>query len=198
VLEDTVVAVLSDHGHNLGYEPQDRGLVSKQGHPMSRSVAQLVALVRHPAGRCAGQRSEALLYNHDLVETLLALIEQVPDHAIDGEDFWPSIEAGTAAGRSHVTIGWGPLVTVVTDEWWYNASIWGDGELLYELGRDPDLLVNVAEREPDVCAALRGRAIADAGGEIPEAFGSYVDRPGCTPFEIRYEALERLFGGAPA
>lgn len=197
-LEDTVVAVLSDHGHNLGYAPQDRGLVSKQGHPMSQSVAQLVAMVRHPAGRCAGQRSNALLYNHDLVAMLLGLIGEAPDHSLDGEDFWPSIEAGASAGRSHVTIGWGPLVTVITDEWWYNASIWGDGELLYRLDRDPELEVNLADRETDVCAGLRGLAIADAGGEIPDEFRSYEDRPGCTPFEIRYEALERLFGGTAA
>jgi arylsulfatase A-like enzyme len=197
-LEDTVVAVLSDHGHNLGYAPQDRGLVSKQGHPMSQSVAQLVAMIRHPAGRCAGLRSNALLYNHDLIATLLGLIDQMPDHAIDGEDFWPSAEAGNSVGRGHVTIGWGPLVTVITDEWWYNASIWGEGELLHRLDDDAALLVNLADRESDLCTRLRALAIADAGDAIPDEFRSYHNKPGCTPFEVRYEALERLVAGPPA
>jgi arylsulfatase A-like enzyme len=193
-LEETVVAVLSDHGHNLGYEPHDRGLVSKQGHPMSRSVAQLVAMIRHPQGRCAGRQSSALLYNHDVIATLLGLVGQPPEHPIDGRDFWAAIESDDGRARSHVTVGWGPLVTVITDEWWYNASIWGEGELLYRLDRDSDLLANVAEHEPDMCERLRGLAIADAGGEIPEAFASYHNKPGCTPFEVRYEALARAFG----
>ena len=53
-LEDTVVAVISDHGHNLGYDPGDKGLISKQGHPMTRSVADLVLMLRHPSGEFAG------------------------------------------------------------------------------------------------------------------------------------------------
>ncbi|MBN1687137.1 MAG: sulfatase, partial [Spirochaetales bacterium] len=33
LMENSVVAVVSDHGHNLGRDPGDKGLVSKQGHP---------------------------------------------------------------------------------------------------------------------------------------------------------------------
>ena len=40
-LDDSVVAVISDHGHNIGHEPSDKGLVSKQGHPMTHAVADL-------------------------------------------------------------------------------------------------------------------------------------------------------------
>ncbi|MBC7237265.1 MAG: sulfatase, partial [Chloroflexi bacterium] len=59
-LEDTVVAVISDHGHNIGHEPGDKGLVSKQGHPMTHAVADLVFMVRHPKGEAAGHRFNGL------------------------------------------------------------------------------------------------------------------------------------------
>ena len=102
--------------------------------------------------------------------------------------------------RSHVSIGWGPLMTVVTpyltDDWWCNATIWGEalahapqagiaaprGDLLPDGGHEM-LRTNVAADHPDpVVEELIGLAIADAGGEIPAQFAEFKDRPGCTPY----------------
>ena len=55
------------------------------------------------------------------------------------------------SAREHVTVGWGPLVTVITDEWWYNANIWGEGELLYRVREDPNLEHSLAADRPEVC-----------------------------------------------
>jgi arylsulfatase A-like enzyme len=176
-LDDTLLVVLSDHGHNLGREG-DEGLVSKQGHPMTRAVADLVLLVRRPDGADAGAVSDALLANHDVVATMLELAGV----ELPGERDGISVPPG-AAGRDYVTIGWGPLVTVITDEWWFNASIWGEGPLLYDLRADTGLDEDLAGARPDVCAELLELAVADAGGEIPAAFVEYHNRPGCTPFE---------------
>jgi arylsulfatase A-like enzyme len=191
-LEDTVVAVISDHGHNIGHEPGDKGLVSKQGHPMTHAVADLVMIVRHPAGQAAGTVYDGLLYNHDLTATLMSLAGIAPWQPLDGIDFWPKALAGEAA-REYVTVGWGPLVTVITDEWWYNANIWGEGELLYAVREDPDLERSLAEEKPDTCRDLLALAVQDAGGAIPEEFARYHDKPGCTPFEDRSKAHGALF-----
>jgi len=184
-LDDSVVAIISDHGHNLGHDPRDKGLVSKQGHPMTRAVADLVMMVRHPESQGAGTVYDGLLYNHDLTATLLALIGHEPKQPLDGINIWPKVLAGDARAREYVTIGWGPLVTVITDDWWYNASIWGEGELLYDLRNDPDLQRSLAKDKPALCTELRGLAVQDAGGAIPEAFAGYHNKPGCTPFEDR-------------
>jgi arylsulfatase A-like enzyme len=183
-LEDTLVAVISDHGHNIGHEPGDKGLISKQGHPMTHAVADLVLMMRHPAGQGAGSTDDRLVYNVDLTATLLGAAGVAPQQAIDGIDLLPGL-ATNGRIRDHVSIGWGPLVTVITDEWWYNASIWGEGELLYRVADDLLLEHNLAAGQPDVCRALRELAIEDAGGSIPEAFNGYHGRPGCTPFEDR-------------
>jgi arylsulfatase A-like enzyme len=192
-LEDSVVAVISDHGHNIGHEPGDKGLVSKQGHPMTHAVADLVLMVRHPQGQGAGTAYDGLLYNLDLTATLLALAGVQPWQPLDGVDFWPSAVAGDASAREYVTVGWGPLVTVVTDEWWYNASIWGEGELLYDLVADPNLEHSLAGERPEVCRELLALAVQDAGGAIPEEFAHYHDKPGCTPFEDRSRSHGALF-----
>jgi len=179
-LEDSIVVVMSDHGHNLGY-PGDQGLVSKQGHPMTHAVADLVAMVRHPGGVGAGAVDDALVYQHDLVETALSLSGTELPGGRDGRVVW-STPGTPAAGREHVTIGWGPLVTVVTDDWWYNANIWGEGPLLFATS-DTSLENDVSGANAPVCEELRLRAVDDAGGAIPDAFADYHDRPGCTPFD---------------
>jgi arylsulfatase A-like enzyme len=196
-LETTVVAVMSDHGHNLGYEPGDKGLVSKQGHPMTHAVADLVLMVRDPTGRAAGTACDGLIYRHDVVVTLLALAGVRLSGVRDAIDFWPAV-LGEGSGRSHVTIGWGPLVTVITDEWWFNASIRGDGRLLYCVWEDSELVENLAELHPGICEQLAELAVQDAGGAIPREFAAYYDQPGCTPFEDVSLRWRRVHGQARA
>jgi len=179
-LEDTVVAVISDHGHNLGIDPGDKGLISKQGHPMTHAVADLVMMIRDPNGVGAGTKCDALCYNHDLTRTLLSMIDVEPIQQMEGMDLWPLAHSHGRA-RDYVTVAWGPIVTVITDDWWYNADIWGRAPLLYAVRDDQNLEHNMAGQHADVCEQLRTLAVQDAGGEIPEAFVQYVDRPGCTP-----------------
>ncbi len=181
-LEDTVVAIISDHGHNLGIDPGDKGLVSKQGHPMTHAVADLVLIIRHPDGEMAGTTYDGLVYDHDLAATLLTMTGVEPQQQMDGINFWPAVKGGNQRLRDYVSVAWGPLVTVIDDQWWYNASIWGKGELLYDAGNDPHLENNLSEAHPDVCREMLNLAIDDAGGSIPEAFAQYQAKPGCTPY----------------
>lgn len=188
-LEDTVVAVISDHGHNLGFDPGDKGLVSKQGHPMTRAVADLVLMLRHPKGEGAGSVCNKLVYDHDLTATLMNMVDVKPKQKMHGRDFWPAaVEDNKAAFREHVTVAWGPLMTVINDRWWYNATIWGEGEILNDLDKDPSLETNVAEAHPDVCKEMLARAVEDAGGSIPESFKDYIGKPGCTPYKATSRA----------
>ena len=192
-MDNSLVAVISDHGHNLGLDPGDKGLVSKQGHPMTHAVADLVMMLRHPEGQGAGTTYDGLTYNLDLTATLLSLAGVAPWVPLDGIDLWPKVLAGDNKARDYVTVGWGPLMTVITDAWWYNANIWGEGELLYAVREDPNLERSLAAENRDVCRELLALPIEDAGGAIPEAFSNYHTKPGCTPFEDRSKAHGALF-----
>jgi arylsulfatase A-like enzyme len=193
LMENSIVAVISDHGHNIGHEPGDKGLVSKQGHPMTHSVADLVLMVRHPSGEGAGTTYGGLVYDYDLTATLLSMVGVEPWKPLDGFDFWPKVLSADQKAREYVTVGWGPLMTVITDEWWYNANIWGEGELLYAVAEDHGLEHSLAGDKPGVCRDLLALAVQDAGGAIPEEFANYHDKPGCTPFEDRSKAHGALF-----
>ncbi len=181
-LDDTIVAIISDHGHNVGHDPGDKGLVSKQGHPMSHAVADLVMMIRHPGGEAAGTTSDVLCYNQDLTATLLALAGEEFEHEIAGVNIWPVVRGEVERVRDYVTVAWGGLVTVIDDEWWYNDNLWNEGPLLYRVKEDPNLEKNLASEHPDVCKSMLQRALDDAGGEIPELLVNYKERFGCTPY----------------
>ena len=181
-LDDSVVAIISDHGHNIGMDPGDKGLVSKQGHPMTRAVADLVLMIRHPDRQVKGLKSDMLLYNHDLTTTLLSMTGIEPGQKMDGINFWQDATSKKPSPRDHLTIAWGPLVTVINEKYWFNASIWGEGPLLYAINDDPNLEHNIADDNPSICNQMIAFAIEDAGGEIPEAFKQFKGWPGCTPY----------------
>jgi arylsulfatase A-like enzyme len=181
-LQDSVVAVISDHGHNLGHDPGDKGLVSKQGYPMTHAVADLVLMIRHPKGEGAATRCDALCYNHDLTATLLALASEKPETKLDGVNVWPVARGKAKAIREYVTVAWGALVTVIDDQWWYNDNLWNEGPTLYRVKEDPELRKDLAARHPKVCKRMLQWALDDAGGTIPDILVRYKPRFGCTPY----------------
>ena len=76
-------------------------------------------------------------------------------------------------------------MTVIDDHWWYNASIWGKGPLLYDVRGDRELTNNLADQNTAICEQMLARAVEDAGGQIPEHFADFETKPGCTPFSGR-------------
>ena len=181
--EDTVVGLISDHGHNLG----DNDLTGKQGHPLTRAVADLIMMIRPPSGSAGfqacvpgGTRCDALCYNYDLTTTLLSLMGEGIPEGMEGIDLTPAMQ-GRGPARDHVTVGWGPDVTMIDDKWWCNALYWGELPLVYDLEHDPQLTTNVADQHPEVVARAVEVFRADAGGEFPDYLRTAGRMPGCTP-----------------
>lgn len=177
LMDDTLIAVISDHGHCIG----EHNLIGKQGHPMSREIADLVLMIRHPDGEGAGTACENLVYNYDLPPTILARLGIKPEKPMEGKDIWPLALGKEGQMHDHVTCGWGPFVMVRNKRYWYNAYLWGESPLLYDLESDPKLKKNIAEEYPHICQQMKNMAIADAGGEVPEFLKKLKGEPGCTP-----------------
>ena len=175
--ESTVIAVVSDHGHCLG----ERGLISKQGHPMSREIADLVLLMRAPG--VEPRRSDALLMSHDIPVTLLHMLGLEPPETMTGLDFSPVLRGESDSHRDHTTTAWGPFVMVREGRFWYNAFLGREAERLYDVEADPDLRRDVAAQNDAVRQRMADLAVADAGEPIPEWLLRMRNQPGCTPLE---------------
>jgi len=78
----------------------------------------------------------------------------------------------------------GPFVMVRDKRRWYNAYLWGESPLLYDLEADPKLKKNIAQEHPHICQRMKDLAVADAGGKVPESLGKLKGEPGCTPLLV--------------
>ncbi len=187
--EETLLIVVSDHGHCLG----EQELISKQGHPISREVADLVLLIRHPTGQGAGTTCHHFVSHTDIPATILAFAGIEPRQPLEGRDLWPLVTGRGQPHHHHVTVGWGSFVMVWDDRYWYNACIWGESPLLFDLTRDPGLEQDIAPEHPEVCARMQALALADAGGSYPEYLRQMAQTrdPGCTPARVRWPELRR-------
>lgn len=182
-LDDTIVAVLSDHGHSM----LERGYLGKRGYPGVPEVFAVPLLLRLPGGEHGGATSEAWVQHHDLAATLLALAGVPPPAPLDGISVADCLTSGAPSPRDHVVCGWGSGIVVVTDEWWLSIKANGRGALLYPrtVAGTPDA-VSVADRYPRVVDELFAKALAQAGDNgfpdfVLDAADRDDDAPGCSP-----------------
>jgi arylsulfatase A-like enzyme len=165
VLQDTVVAVLSDHGTELW----DHGRFGKGGDRMHAYNTQINWMIRHPD---VARRHDdaAFAQNHDLVPTLLGLLG-VRHPPLDGADAWPWTR--TAPPRDHVVIGWGEHASVRDAE--YNLLVNTlrpeAGARLYRLAEDPREEHDVAVEHPAIVARQLSRLESLLGGPLPARYG---------------------------
>ena len=181
LFDDTLVIFLSDHGTQL----RDRGGFGKSARHLHPFNTRLNLCVRHPSGP-ADRDVTALVQNHDLMPTILALLD-IPCGWTDGDDLWPLVTGAKTAIRDRIITGWAEMGTVgrargrasVRDDRWnfctavgYEA---GDGDELFDLSRDPEERANVAADHPGVVADRRAEVEALIGQPLP---GTMADHTG--------------------
>lgn len=180
MLDNTMVIVTSDHGHNLGEEDW----IGKRGYPSSRAVFDVPLLIRHPSGDGAGRRCDLMVQHTDVSATILSACGIQPTDPIHGRDFWAPAMNGGPALRDHVTVAWGSAVTVIDDRWWLNAKVNGRGVFLYDIANGPSLNRNVADDHPEVVRKLFKLACDDAVDGFPAFLLDLAERdadaPGCS------------------
>ncbi|MFN7943666.1 MAG: sulfatase-like hydrolase/transferase [Thermoanaerobaculia bacterium] len=170
VRERTIVAVVGDHGENLG----DHGETG-HGFFVYRSVADVPLVLAGPYPRLAGRTIDAVVGQADLAPTLAALVDAGPGlEPGQGRSLVPLL-AGTAGGdpppaysetfyaRFHY--GWSELRALTTSRWRF---IEAPRPELYDLDADPHETVNLADSERRVVADLRAR-LAELDRATPPA-----------------------------
>lgn len=183
VLDEALVIVTSDHGHNLG---ERSGYIGKRPYPSAPETIDTPLMVRHPQGLGAGTQCDAFVQHHDIAATIIEAAGASPDATLDGHSFYGAAFDGAQGARDHVTIGWGSAITVINDDWWFNSKIDGRGAFLYDSSRPALHSVNLADERPDVTQAMFKLGADDAVGGFPqylmESSKKYADASGCSPF----------------
>lgn len=185
LLENTIIIVMSDHGHALG----ETNFVGKRGYPSHPACLDTVLMVRHPEHIGSSTVCDHLVQHTDVGAQILDFAGVEARRPLHGLPFYGRAVEGGKGYRDHVTVAWGTAVTVIDDRWWMNAKVDGTGVFLYDLSAADPFGANVAEAHQDVVQALFEAALHDAGGPIPDyllKIASTVDDvPGSSALNMR-------------
>ena len=173
LLDDTLLMVLSDHGHSLG----EHGVIGKQGDCQYPELVDIMFMIRHPSGEGAGQVIEDFVYDHDILPTALNQLGIELPRPVDGRDLWPLIR-GEEPGRPYVTGSMAEYVRYQDETYRFICRNDGAERQLFVPGNDPELAENLAESRPEVCERLFARIVEDAGGDLPVASPESLRRTG--------------------
>ena len=155
----------SDHGDYMG----NHGAINRKENPHENAV-RIPAIFHWPEQVPAQGRRAGLLFSLvDLLPTTLGLLGlNVPDQC-QGIDFSEAVRGQQEftgpdavllemSGNPRWNLDFLDWRGLVTDRWKYAFYETGH-QLLFDLENDPFEMNNLADAEPEICAALRGRLL---------------------------------------
>ena len=161
--KNSVICVVSDHGHQLG----ENGYTGKMPSGLLPCLTDLTLMVHHPEGIGAGQTSDAIIMNHDILPTVCEMMGiDIPDYA-EGASFWPVIKGEKDKIRDYATSIFKEYVWVRTNEYALIRKNDLSRAMLYDVVADPQCTKDISEGNQDRIEELWQLALADAGGDIP-------------------------------
>jgi arylsulfatase A-like enzyme len=161
ILDETIIVLTSDHGETL-YDHE----CFFDHHGLYDPTLHVPLIIRYPGKLPAGKRVSGYCQHYDLVPTLLDLADlSGPDDRFDGASLLPLARGQLASHRSEFYLtectwmrkhGWR------TPQWKLIVALEPDFHFkppveLYNLVEDPAENHNLAQREPELTALLRGR-----------------------------------------
>jgi len=152
-LDDSVIVITNDHGHPLG----DHNKFLKGADRMYSELLKCPFLVRLPGGRAGGRETKALVQFHDVLPTILDLLETPNDTlAMHGRSFRPVLEGDTDAHRETVIVGYhqGQERCVRDETWSYVRRPEEEPDELYNLADDPKETRNLVDDHPEQARRL--------------------------------------------
>jgi arylsulfatase A-like enzyme len=161
--ENTLVVLLSDHGVLLG----EYGWVGKRYSEIHEELSHVPFLIRHPAGKAAGQASRYYASTHDVGPTVLAALGREVPERMNGVDLTPLLDGRRPPrARTYRTSCYNDHVAASDGRWLLISDNQGRGKRLYAMSNEG---VDVAARYPQHVSRLWGYVKRDAGpGGLPD------------------------------
>ena len=160
---NTLVAVMSDHGHPLG----ENRYLGKHEAAMHPNLIDLFFAIRHPEGVGGGRKIDAMVHNIDLYPTVFDFLNLPLPEWNEGKSLKPLMAGETDAHREFVTSIFKNYVWCRTERYAFTARINKTDFRLYDCTADPGHTENIAADHPEVCEEMFNRILTDAGGDIP-------------------------------
>jgi arylsulfatase A-like enzyme len=152
-MEDTLLCVLSDHGHPLA----DHGKFLKGGDRMYSELLKVPLILRFPGGEHGGRRLDSLAQFPHVMPTLLDGLG-LPEacHDLSGLSLMPVIRGEVDSIREATISGYHRVADRAVRNRRYSYVVRGGAEPdeLYDLQEDPRERRNIIGEKPEVADAL--------------------------------------------
>ncbi len=162
MLEDTLLIVTSDHGHQLG----EHGLTGKLPNGLWYELMDVPLLVRRPDGVGAGTRVEAFAQLHDVPATVLKALGVEQPARLQGVDLL-GLAADRIAPREHVSSGYMYNSWCRDERYVYFVGNDGTDPHLYDMVADPLQERDLAGEEEGAEKEMQKKLLIDAAGPLP-------------------------------
>ena len=164
LFEDTLLILLSDHGHAFG----EHGYAGKVPEALYPELTDIAFMIRHPEGKMAGETSDYFASTHDVAPTILGFLGIEAPRPMQGADLSVFFGGGRPAPRGHVTAGYHNNVFARDERYAMFARNDRTGTHLFDLEADPNMDENIAAENPDVMDGMwNDYVLGDAGGPMP-------------------------------
>ncbi|HEX4992472.1 MAG TPA: sulfatase-like hydrolase/transferase, partial [Rubrobacteraceae bacterium] len=164
VMKDTLLVLLSDHGHALG----EHGYTGKPHYALWPELTDIVFMLRHPEGKSGGQTSDHYASTHDVAPTILGYLGVEPPSPMEGQDLSAIFDGKSPRSRPHFTLGYSDFVWARDERYAMFGRNDGMRARLYDLRADREMSEDVAGANPDVVTRMfEEYVVGDAGGPLP-------------------------------
>jgi arylsulfatase A-like enzyme len=161
MLEDTLLIVTSDHGHQIG----EHGITGKVSWGLWYELLDVPLFVHLPDGS-GGTRVDAFAQHHDIAPTVLKALGVQPAGPMDGVDLL-ELAAGRIAPREYAVSGFNNYVWYRDQRYVYIGRNDGTHTQLFDAQADPLQHHDLSADEPALVEELHRRVLAEAGGPLP-------------------------------
>ncbi len=163
--EDTLLILLSDHGHAFG----EHGYAGKVASAMYPELTDITFFIRHPGGKGAGETSDFFASTHDVAPTILGALGIEPPQPMGGQDLTVLLDGGDPEQpRPYITAGYHDHSWARDERYVMFARNDGSEARLYDLQEDPAMNEDIARSRQDVLNSMWNEyVLKDAGGPLP-------------------------------
>ena len=164
VMKDTLLVLLSDHGHALG----EHGYTGKPHYALWPELTDITYMIRHPEGKGAGQTSDHYASTHDVAPTILGYLGVEPPSPMGGQDLSVLLDDKEPEPRDHFTLGYHEFVWARDEDHVMFAKSDATGAKLYDARNDPQQERDLADLEPATVERMfQEYVLKDAEGSLP-------------------------------
>jgi len=165
IYEDSLIILISDHGHSLG----EHNAIGKLPMYLYPELVDIPFMIK-PPGNLNGPKKiqKPYIYNFDILPTIFGFLNKEKPDIFDGIDLSLFLEGEDQfiENRDYITCGFHECTLYKDDQYALITFNNRSTQKLFNLSKDPEWNNNISMDNPDICNELYEKIEKDAKGEL--------------------------------